>query len=93
MEPLWRELNTAEQMRNELGTDLLFVGQQNKLYDTVGETFYAMSDGVEAALDSPCRTNVLDTTFKPEHVKTADRCSFKGPELYSSWILFVPFEI
>ena len=47
MEPFWEELSDEEDVRNEMGSDFLFVAQQNKLYDTLGETFYAMNDGVE----------------------------------------------
>lgn len=47
MEPLWDELSEEELIRNGMGSDFLFVGQQNKLYDSLGETFYAMNDGVE----------------------------------------------
>jgi 5'-3' exoribonuclease 2 len=47
MEPLYEELSEEEKHRNMLGSDLLFVGQENALYDVLGETFYAMRDGVE----------------------------------------------
>jgi 5'-3' exoribonuclease 2 len=47
MEPLWRELNEVERVRNEMGSDVLFVAQENKLYDDLGENFYAMKEGVE----------------------------------------------
>jgi 5'-3' exoribonuclease 2 len=47
MEPLWDELSEEELIRNGMGSDILFVGQQNKLYDSLGETFYAMNDGIE----------------------------------------------
>ena len=50
MEPLWDELSEEELIRNGMGSDILFVGQQNKLYDSLGETFYAMNDGVEVLL-------------------------------------------
>jgi len=40
-------LSQEEEQRNTMGTDVLFVGQQNQLYDDLGETFYAMKDGVE----------------------------------------------
>ena len=47
MEPLWDELSEMERGRNEMGNDMLFVAQENKLYDTLGETFYAMKEGIE----------------------------------------------
>ena len=47
MEPLWDELSEVERARNEMGSDMLFVAQENKLYDTLGETFYAMRNGIE----------------------------------------------
>jgi len=47
MKPLYDELSQEEEQRNTMGTDVLFVGQQNQLYDDLGETFYAMKDGVE----------------------------------------------
>jgi 5'-3' exoribonuclease 2 len=49
MEPLWDDLSDEEIIRNEMGSDLLFVGQQNKLYDPLGETFYAMNGGIEVS--------------------------------------------
>jgi 5'-3' exoribonuclease 2 len=48
MRPLYEELSDEERARNAMGSDLLFVAQQNKLYDALGETFYAMNEGVEA---------------------------------------------
>jgi 5'-3' exonuclease len=51
MEPLWDELSEEELIRNGMGSDILFVGQQNKLYDSLGETFYAMNDGIEVLLN------------------------------------------
>ena len=47
MEPLYEELSEEEKHRNMLGNDLLFVTKENALYDVLGETFYAMRDGVE----------------------------------------------
>ena len=47
MEPLYEELSEEEKHRNMLGSDLLFVAMENALYDVLGETFYAMRDGVE----------------------------------------------
>ena len=47
MEPLYEELSEEEKHRNMLGSDLLFVAMENTLYDVLGETFYAMGDGVE----------------------------------------------
>lgn len=47
MEPLWDELSEVERTRNEMGNDMLFVAQENKLYDTLAETFYALKDGIE----------------------------------------------
>lgn len=47
MEPLWDELSEVERARNEMGNDMLFVAQENKLYDALGETFYAMRNGIE----------------------------------------------
>ena len=47
MELLWDELSEVERGRNEMGNDLLFVAQENKLYDALGETFYAMKEGIE----------------------------------------------
>ena len=40
-------LSEMERGRNEMGNDMLFVAQENKLYDTLGETFYAMKEGIE----------------------------------------------
>lgn len=47
MEPLYDELSEVEKARNKMGSDMLFVAQENTLYDVLGETFYAMRDGVE----------------------------------------------
>jgi 5'-3' exoribonuclease 2 len=47
MEPLWEELSEEEKIRNETGNDVLFVAQENALYDDLGERFYAMTEGVE----------------------------------------------
>ena len=47
MEPLYNELSEVEKARNKMGSDMLFVAQENTLYDVLGETFYAMRDGVE----------------------------------------------
>ena len=47
MEPLWDELSEVERTRNEMGNDMLFVAQENKLYDNLAETFYALKDGIE----------------------------------------------
>ena len=47
MEPLWEELSEEEKTRNEMGSDVLFVAQENKLYDDLGENFYAMKEGVD----------------------------------------------
>jgi 5'-3' exoribonuclease 2 len=47
MEPLWDELSEIERTRNEMGSDMLFVTQENKLYDDLGETFYAMKNDIE----------------------------------------------
>ena len=33
MEPLWDELSEVERTRNEMGSDMFFVAQENKLYD------------------------------------------------------------
>jgi 5'-3' exoribonuclease 2 len=49
MEPLWGELNEVERIRNEMGNDVLFVAQENKLYDDLGANFYAMKEGVEVS--------------------------------------------
>lgn len=58
MEPLWVELSEEEKLRNEMGSDFLFVSQQNKLYDALGETFYAMNDGVEVYFPpNTCHSN------------------------------------
>jgi 5'-3' exoribonuclease 2 len=47
MEPLWGELSEKERIRNEMGNEMLFVAQENKLYDDLGASFYAMKEGVE----------------------------------------------
>jgi 5'-3' exoribonuclease 2 len=47
MEPLWGELSEEERIRNEMGNEMLFVAQENKLYDDLGASFYAMKEGVE----------------------------------------------
>jgi len=47
MEPLYEELSEEEKERNKLGSDFLFVAQENMLYDILGETFYALREGVE----------------------------------------------
>ena len=47
MEPLWDGLSDKERERNVVGNELLFVGPENKLYDVLAETFYAMTNGVE----------------------------------------------
>ena len=47
MEPLWDELSEEEKIRNVTGNDVLFVAQENKLYDDLGEKFYAMTESVE----------------------------------------------
>jgi 5'-3' exoribonuclease 2 len=47
MEPLWGELSEEERIRNEMGNEILFVAQENKLYDDLGANFYAMKEGVE----------------------------------------------
>ena len=52
MEPLYEELSDGERARNKMGTDLLFVAQENSLYDVLGETFYAMQEGVEVLLEA-----------------------------------------
>lgn len=55
MQPLYDELTEEERARNAHGTDLLFVGQGNTLYDTLGETFYAMTNGIEVVSHSQLR--------------------------------------
>ena len=55
MQPLYDELTEEEHARNAYGTDLLFVGQGNALYDTLGETFYAMTNGIEVVSHSQLR--------------------------------------
>jgi 5'-3' exoribonuclease 2 len=47
MEPLWGQLSEEERIRNEMGNEILFVAQENKLYDDLGVSFYAMKEGVE----------------------------------------------
>jgi 5'-3' exoribonuclease 2 len=47
MEPLYGELTDEENFRNAMGNDLLFVAQQNALYDFFAGTFYAMDQSVE----------------------------------------------
>lgn len=46
MEPLYEDLTEEERIRNKNGDDMLFVAQENKLYDSLGETFYAMNDSI-----------------------------------------------
>ena len=53
MKPLYNELNEEERIRNEFGNDLLFVAVENKLYDDLGEAFYAMKQGVEVSPKIP----------------------------------------
>jgi 5'-3' exoribonuclease 2 len=47
MKSLYGELNDEEEKRNRMGTDLLFVAGENQLYDSLGETFYAMANEVD----------------------------------------------
>lgn len=50
MRPLYNQLNEQERLRNEIGDDLLFVAVENKLYDDLGEAFYAKKQGVDVFL-------------------------------------------
>jgi 5'-3' exoribonuclease 2 len=59
MRPLYAELNEEDRARNEMGNEILFVGQQNSLYDIFGETFYAMKDDVEAMHLNPTMSKRL----------------------------------
>lgn len=54
MEPLWEELDEVERVRNEMGSDVLFVSQENMLYDVLGESFYAMKEAVEVSYSLLC---------------------------------------
>jgi 5'-3' exoribonuclease 2 len=56
MEPIYGELTEEEQARNALGSDLLFIAPENKLYESLSETFYAMNPGVEVLFIS-CEFN------------------------------------
>ena len=57
MEPHYGELSEEERIRNERGDDILFVTQENLLYDSLGETFYAMSQSVEVPIPYFTETN------------------------------------
>ena len=56
MEPLYSELTEEEQARNEMGHDLLFVGPENALYESLGETFYSLHERLEVSI-CPFSTN------------------------------------
>ena len=62
MEPLWEELDEVERVRNEMGSDVLFVAQENRLYDVLGESFYAMKEGVEVPYSLALQFPVLITS-------------------------------
>ena len=49
MKPLWSQLTDGEQKRNMVGNDFLFIGPENKLYDVLAESFYAMKATVEVS--------------------------------------------
>jgi 5'-3' exoribonuclease 2 len=80
MKPLYQELNEIEKIRNEMGTDLLFVAVDNSLYDSFGETFYAMANGVEVILPffSIFLLIYLVVTFKSTIIKTINWSCKKG---------------
>lgn len=71
MEPLYSGLTEEEEIRNTLGTDFLFVGQQNKLYDDLGATFYAMNGAVDV-LSLLCKWLISVITSKSKNIKKID---------------------
>jgi 5'-3' exoribonuclease 2 len=47
MKPLWEELTEEEQIRNIMGSDLLYVGPENTLFESLAETLYSGKNGIE----------------------------------------------
>jgi len=92
MEPLWEDLNEEERTRNEMGDDVLFVGMENRLYDDLGEAFYAMKQDVNVP-HTPFGLLMIDDASKSKVVETFNWRSVEGWNVYSPWNLCVPTQI
>jgi 5'-3' exonuclease len=76
MEPLWKGLTEEELIRNEMGSDVLYVAQGNKLYDVLADTFYAMSDDVPVF--QVRAVLITDDAFESKSITKVNRCGIEG---------------